>query len=148
GRRLGALRLRLRPRSRDERLGRRLLRAERRAGLRMAARRRLLRLTLGLQNRAGNEHPRRRVPMLGAMASSEARHAPADRSAEAPDATDAPDDGKRLKSGDKKPKKRGRWRRRLAIAALLMPLLGVGAWLAVHHVPGVGPWVANTLRSL
>ena len=92
--------------------------------------------------------------MLGAMASTEARHAPAARSAEAPDATDAPDAekapdaDKRLKSGDKKPKKKGRWRRRLAIAALLMPLLGVGAWLAVHHVPGVGPWVANTLRSL
>jgi hypothetical protein len=86
--------------------------------------------------------------MLGAMASSEARH---DVVAERTAAASADDANKRKttkKSATKPPKKKGRWRRRLAIVAALIPLMGVGGWLAVHHVPGVGPWVANTLRSL
>lgn len=37
---------------------------------------------------------------------------------------------------------------RFAGAALLLPAAVLGAWLAVHRLPGFGPWVADTLRSL
>jgi hypothetical protein len=33
-------------------------------------------------------------------------------------------------------------------AALLLPALAVGAWLAIHRIPGLAPWVADTLRSV
>jgi hypothetical protein len=51
---------------------------------------------------------------------------------------------------DAKPpaKKKGRWRRRLKIAALATPVLMVAMWLAVHHIPGFGPLVADTLRAV
>jgi hypothetical protein len=44
------------------------------------------------------------------------------------------------------PKKPRRWKRRLGIAAASLPVLLLAGWLAVHHIPGFGPWVADTLR--
>ncbi len=46
------------------------------------------------------------------------------------------------------PRRKSRWRRRLWVAGLLVPVFGVAMWVAVHNVPGFGPWVADTLRSL
>lgn len=43
---------------------------------------------------------------------------------------------------------RGKWKRRLLIAGIATPVLAVAMWLAVHNIPGFGPWVADTLRSL
>jgi hypothetical protein len=45
---------------------------------------------------------------------------------------------------------RGRrpWRRRLLVAAVLLPAAVFGMWIAVHRVPWLGPLVANTLRSV
>lgn len=45
-------------------------------------------------------------------------------------------------------KKSGRWRKRLLYTGVAVPVLSVGMWLAVHHIPGFGPWVADSLRSL
>jgi hypothetical protein len=36
----------------------------------------------------------------------------------------------------------------LAALLVLSPALMLGAWVAVHRVPGLGPWVADTLRSI
>ena len=46
------------------------------------------------------------------------------------------------------PKKKRRWTRRLLYALIAIPILVVGMRIAVHEIPGFGPWVANTLRSL
>ena len=46
------------------------------------------------------------------------------------------------------PKKKRRWTRRLLYALIAIPILVVGMRVAVHEIPGFGPWVANTLRSL
>jgi hypothetical protein len=43
---------------------------------------------------------------------------------------------------------RARWLRFLGGAALLLPALVLGAWLAVHRIPGLAPWVADSLRSV
>jgi hypothetical protein len=45
-----------------------------------------------------------------------------------------------------KPKRR--WRRRLGIAALSLPVLVLAGWLAVHHIPGFGPLLADGLRAV
>jgi hypothetical protein len=42
----------------------------------------------------------------------------------------------------------GAWGRSLAAAVLLLPAGVLGAWLAVHRIPGFGPWVADTLRTM
>lgn len=44
--------------------------------------------------------------------------------------------------------KPSRWRKRLLYAGVAVPVLSAGMWLAVHHIPGFGPWVADSLRSL
>jgi hypothetical protein len=51
-----------------------------------------------------------------------------------------------LATMSKKP--RPKWKRRLKITAIAAPIVVVAMWLAVHHVPGFGPWVANTLRAV
>lgn len=43
---------------------------------------------------------------------------------------------------------RSKWRRRLGIAALSLPVLVLAGWLAVHNVPGFGTLVADTLRAV
>jgi hypothetical protein len=42
----------------------------------------------------------------------------------------------------------GRWSRRLLGAALLLTVLLFGLWVAIHHIPGFGPWLADTARSV
>jgi hypothetical protein len=49
---------------------------------------------------------------------------------------------------DKRRKPRGKWKRRALYAAVATPVLGIAMWLAVHNIPGFGPWVADTLRSV
>ena len=44
--------------------------------------------------------------------------------------------------------KRSKWKRRLGIVALAMPILGIAMWLAVHHIPGFGSMVADGLRAV
>ncbi len=41
-----------------------------------------------------------------------------------------------------------KWRRRVLYGGLAMPVLGISMWFAVHHIPGFGPLVADTLRGL
>src|SRR5688500_3002853 len=43
-----------------------------------------------------------------------------------------------------------RTKRARGLAALvLVPMLGiVGAWWSIHHVPGFGPWLADSLRAV
>jgi hypothetical protein len=55
------------------------------------------------------------------------------------DKADAPKD---------KPARRGRWKRRLVIVALAIPLATLAMWLAVHNIPGFGPLVADGLRAV
>lgn len=38
--------------------------------------------------------------------------------------------------------------RSFGVAVLLLPAGVLGAWLAVHRIPGFGPWVADTLRTM
>jgi hypothetical protein len=45
-----------------------------------------------------------------------------------------------------KPKRR--WRRRLGVAALSLPVVLLAGWVAVHHIPGFGPLLADTLRAV
>ena len=45
-------------------------------------------------------------------------------------------------------KPRRSWRRRLGIAALSLPVLLLAGWFAVHHIPGFGPLVADSLRAV
>ena len=40
------------------------------------------------------------------------------------------------------------WAGYLGGLSLLAPALVLGAWLAVHRIPGFGPWVADTLRAV
>ncbi len=47
---------------------------------------------------------------------------------------------------EKKPRRR--WRRRLAIAAASLPVVILALWLAVHHIPGFGPMMADGLRAV
>jgi hypothetical protein len=42
----------------------------------------------------------------------------------------------------------GRWTRRLLGAALGLALLLAGLWVAIHRIPGFGPWVADSVRSV
>jgi hypothetical protein len=44
------------------------------------------------------------------------------------------------------PPGRPRWRKWLVRVGLALPLVGVAMWLAVHHIPGFGPLVADSLR--
>jgi hypothetical protein len=44
--------------------------------------------------------------------------------------------------------RRGKWKKRLLIAAASMPVLILAMWLAVHNIPGFGPLVADTLRAI
>ncbi|MEM9695731.1 MAG: hypothetical protein AAGA56_24525 [Myxococcota bacterium] len=44
-------------------------------------------------------------------------------------------------------KERPRWKRWGLRALVATPLLGIFMWFAVHHIPGVGPAVANSLRA-
>src|SRR5688572_21123851 len=40
------------------------------------------------------------------------------------------------------------WAGYLGGLSLLVPALVLGGWLAVHRIPGFGPWVADTLRAV
>lgn len=40
------------------------------------------------------------------------------------------------------------WAGYLAGLSLSLPALVLGGWLAVHRIPGFGPWVADTLRAV
>lgn len=41
----------------------------------------------------------------------------------------------------------GKWRAGLAGLVLTVPVLTLGGWLAVHQIVGIGPWLADSLRS-
>ncbi len=47
-----------------------------------------------------------------------------------------------------KAKRKGRRRRVLTTLLVAVPVLVVGLWLAVHHIPWLGPLIANTLRAV
>jgi len=44
------------------------------------------------------------------------------------------------------PLSRVSWGGAFATLALMTPTVVLGAWLAVHRIPGVGPWLADSLR--
>ncbi len=46
------------------------------------------------------------------------------------------------------PKKPRRWKRNLLIAGAATVALGGGTWLAIHEIPGFGPWLAEGVRSI
>ncbi len=48
----------------------------------------------------------------------------------------------------KRAKRKRKWRRRLGYAVLASPVAVLALWLAVHHIPGFGPLVADTLRAV
>jgi hypothetical protein len=66
-----------------------------------------------------------------------------DGASEAPEPKE-PADG----SDEAASKPRGKWKRRLMYTGVAIPVLGVVMWFAVHNIPGFGPLVADTLRSL
>jgi hypothetical protein len=79
-----------------------------------------------------------------------------DSDEEAKGASDEGDDGESdegsSEEGDAgasgKAGKRGKWLRRTLYALVGTVVLLVGMRIAVHEIPGFGPWVANTLRSM
>lgn len=48
----------------------------------------------------------------------------------------------------KKSKKPRRWKRGLLIAGATTAALTVGTWIAIHEIPGFGPWLAEGVRSI
>ncbi|NUP04686.1 MAG: hypothetical protein HOW73_01350 [Polyangiaceae bacterium] len=52
------------------------------------------------------------------------------------------------KESPKNPKGPRRWKRGLLIAGASTAALGVGMWVAIHEVPGFGPWLAEGVRSI
>ncbi len=48
----------------------------------------------------------------------------------------------------RKKKKKGRWRRRLLIATGAMPVAILALWIATHHIPWLGPLLADGLRAV
>lgn len=46
------------------------------------------------------------------------------------------------------PKKPRRWKRNLLIAGAAAVALGGGTWIAIHEIPGFGPWLAEGVRSI
>jgi hypothetical protein len=48
----------------------------------------------------------------------------------------------------RKPKKRGRWRRRLAITGGVLGVVGIGLWYGVNHTSWMGPMLADGLRAV
>lgn len=75
---------------------------------------------------------------------------PADSQAEpAPDSSDEEGSESEAKaSTPPKPRKKGKWLRRLLYTLLASPVMILALWLAVHHIPGFGPLVADTLRAI
>jgi len=79
---------------------------------------------------------------------SEAREQPAD---DDPDQGESPADEAEERPDDEEhpaSPPRSKWRRRLGIAALSIPVLLLAGWLAVHNIPGFGPLVADSLRAV
>ena len=47
-----------------------------------------------------------------------------------------------------KPKKKGRWRRRLLVATGVTAVLAGGVWYGIHNIPGFGPALADGARAV
>ncbi|MBW2459148.1 MAG: hypothetical protein JRI68_31915, partial [Deltaproteobacteria bacterium] len=71
-----------------------------------------------------------------------------DDSAEGEDSVDERPGSATAKGKPSKPEKKGKWLRRLLYTLLASPVMILALWLAVHHIPGFGPLVADTLRAI
>jgi hypothetical protein len=47
-----------------------------------------------------------------------------------------------------KPKKKRKWLKRIGIAFAMIPVLMLALWIAIHHIDGFGPWLANLGRAI
>lgn len=56
--------------------------------------------------------------------------------------------GQEASQGEKKPKRKGRWKRWLLRLTVATPVLIIVLWIAVHKIPWLGPLVADGLRAV